>query len=155
MNTVTSESPMDAEAVRRILETIQKTTVDFREADMKRKLMDCQDIRTRGYQHQGNYIEGDKIWYQYKDASVWHGPASVICQRGNVVYVHYNGEERKIAPCRAKTCELRERDPEKKEEQKKEEDENKWHKWIEEGENNKIVKDNEIKEDKMVMTEDG
>ena len=79
MNTVASESPTDAEAVRRILETIQKTTVEFREAEMKGKLKDCQDVRTRSYQHQDNYIEGDKIWYQYKDGNAWHGPASVIC----------------------------------------------------------------------------
>ena len=49
MNTVASESSTDAEAVRRILETIQKTTMEFREAEMKTKLKDCQDIRTRSY----------------------------------------------------------------------------------------------------------
>ena len=114
MNTVASESPRDVESVRRIMETIQKTTMEFREAEMKTKLKECQDIRTRSYQHQGNYIEGDKIWYQYKDASPWHGPASVICQRGNAVYVHCNGEVRKVAACRAKLCELRERDLQKK-----------------------------------------
>ena len=32
MNNVASESPTDAESVRRILETIQKTTMEFREA---------------------------------------------------------------------------------------------------------------------------
>ena len=121
---------------------------------MKNKL-DCQDIKTRSYQHQGNYIEGDKIWYQYKDASAWHGPASVICQRGNAVYVHCNGEVRKVAACRAKPCELRERDPEKKEEQNKEEDENKWNRWIEEDGNKENDQENEINEDEMVMTEDG
>ena len=143
MNTVASESPTDAESVRRILETIQKTTMEFREAEMKTKLKDCQDIRTRSYQHQGNYIEGDKIWYQYKDASAWHGPALVICQRGNAVYVHCNGEVRKVAECRVKPCELRERDSEKKEEQEK--DENEWNKWIDEDEKNEIVEDNERK----------
>ena len=35
MNTVASESMTDAEAVRRIMETIQKTTMEFREAEMK------------------------------------------------------------------------------------------------------------------------
>ena len=35
MNTVSSESTTDAEAVRRIMETIQKTTMEFREAEMK------------------------------------------------------------------------------------------------------------------------
>ena len=85
-----------------------------------------------------------------------HGPVSVICQRGNAVYVHCNGEVRAIVmESRAKLCELREKDFEKKEEQKKEEDENKWNIWIEEDENKEIEKDNEIKEDEMVMAEDG
>ena len=43
----------------------------------------------------------------------------MICQRGNAVYVHCNGEVREVAACRAKPCELRERDSEKKKEQKK------------------------------------
>ena len=56
MNTVASESLTDAEAVRRIMETIQKTTAEFREAEMKKKLKDCQGIRVRSYQNQGDYI---------------------------------------------------------------------------------------------------
>ena len=61
MDTVASEIMTDAEAVRRIMETIQKTTTEFREAEMKTKLKDCQNIRVRSYQHQGNYVEGDKV----------------------------------------------------------------------------------------------
>ena len=38
-----------------------------------------------------------------------------------VFYLHCNGEVRKVAACRVKPCELRERDSEKKEEQKKDE----------------------------------
>ena len=53
----------------------------------------------------------------------WHGPASVICQRGNTVYVHANGEIRKLAACRVKPCELRERKSEEKEIQKEDKDE--------------------------------
>ena len=49
MQTVASESPTDAEAVRRVMETITKTTIEFREAEMKKKLKDCQEIRTRSY----------------------------------------------------------------------------------------------------------
>ena len=79
MNAVASESMTDAEAVRRIMEMIQKTTTEFREAEMKTKLKDCQNIRVRSFQHQEKYIEGDKIWFQYKDTLAWHDPASVIC----------------------------------------------------------------------------
>ena len=99
MNAVASESPTDAEAVRRILETIHKTTMEFREAEMKTKLKDCQDIRTRSYQHQGNYIEGDKILFQHKHRNAWHRLAVVICQRGNKVYVYCNGEVRIVVAC--------------------------------------------------------
>ena len=34
---------------------------------MKTKLNECQGIRNRSYQHQENYIESDKVLYQYKD----------------------------------------------------------------------------------------
>lgn len=47
MITVASESMTDAEAIRRIMETIQKTTTEFREAEMKMKLKECQNIRVR------------------------------------------------------------------------------------------------------------
>ena len=62
-----SESITDAEAVRKIMETIHKVTREFREAETKVKLRECQGIRTRSYQHQDNYIQGDKVWFQYKD----------------------------------------------------------------------------------------
>ena len=39
MNTVASGSMTDAEAVRRIMAIIQKTTTEFRETEMKMKLM--------------------------------------------------------------------------------------------------------------------
>ena len=57
-----SESATDAESVSRIIETIQKVTTEFREAEMKTKLKECEGIRTRSYQHKENYIEGDKVW---------------------------------------------------------------------------------------------
>ena len=80
--TVASESLTDAEAVRNIMETIRRTTMEFREIELKTKMSECLDIRTRSYQHQGLYLEGDKVWYQYKDTNAWHGPASVLCQKG-------------------------------------------------------------------------
>merc|ERR1712114_131168 len=106
----------------------------------------------------------DKVWYQFKDTVAWHGPASVICQRGNTVYVHANGEVKKLAACRVKPCELRERKSEKKEEQNKERDEDKWNRWIEEDgkmeeekgkTENEDEENEEIEEEDMVMTEDG
>ena len=35
-----------------------------------------------------------------------HGPASVLCQRGNTVWIHNNREIRKVAKCRTKPYEL-------------------------------------------------
>ena len=40
-----SKSVTDAEAVRRIMETIHKVTREFREAETKVKLKECQGIR--------------------------------------------------------------------------------------------------------------
>merc|ERR1711873_247772 len=56
-----SESLTDAEAVNNIMETRHKINKEFREAETKTKLKDCQGIRVRKYQHQRNYVAGDKI----------------------------------------------------------------------------------------------
>merc|ERR1711955_107833 len=74
-------------------------------------------IRVRSYQHQENYIAGDKVWYQYKDGNAWHGPGEVIYQKGNAVFIHSNGDVKKVAACKVMPYELKER----KEESKKEE----------------------------------
>merc|ERR1712029_1307083 len=58
-----SESLTDAEAVRKIMEMIHKVTKEFREAETKTKLKECQGVRVRNHQHQENYIAGDKVWY--------------------------------------------------------------------------------------------
>merc|ERR1712240_834030 len=104
-----SESLTDAEAVNRIMETIHKVTKEFREAETKVKLKDCQGIRVRSYQHQGNYIAGDKVWYQYKDGNACHGPAEVIYQKGNAIFIHSNGDVKKIAACKIKPYDFKER----------------------------------------------
>merc|ERR1712098_418274 len=104
-----SKSLTDAEAVSRIMETRLKVTQEFREAETKKKLKDCQKIPVRSYQHQGDYIAGDKIWFQHNEGNTWHGPAEVINQKGNSIFAYFNGEMRKVAMCRAKPYELIER----------------------------------------------
>merc|ERR1712112_811995 len=80
-----------------------------RETEMRNKLKDCQDIRTRSYQHIGKYTVGDKIWYQHKDGNAWLGPAEVIFQKGNSIFIYNNGDIKKVAMCRAKPYELQTR----------------------------------------------
>ena len=111
-----SESLTDAEAVNKIMETRYKITKEFREAETRKKLKDCQGIRVRNYQHQGKYITGDKIWFQHNDGNACYGPANVIYQKGNTIFAYYNGELRKIAMCKAKPYELIERTEGEKEE---------------------------------------
>ena len=129
-----SESITDAEAVRRIMETIHKVTREFREAETKVKLKECQGIRVRSYQHQDKYVSGDKVWFQYKDGNTWHGPGEVIYQKGNAVFIHSNGDVKKVAACKVKPYELKERKEESKEEKIEKPD---WNKWIEEDERSK------------------
>ena len=62
------------------------------------------------YQHQGPYMEGDKVWYQNKDGKSWCGPAVVHCQKGRSVWIYSMGEMRKVAVCKVKPYELVERD---------------------------------------------
>ena len=79
---VSIESMTDCEAVQRTMENLNKIVSEFCEADMKKKLKKCQGIRSQAYQHLGNYIEGDKVWYPPMNGNSWLGPAAVLCQRG-------------------------------------------------------------------------
>ena len=88
MGNVATKSMTDAEAVQRTMETLSKTISEFREAEMRRKLKDCQRVRVMSYQHQGPYLEGDKVWYQQHDGNAWYGSASVLCQRDNSVWIN-------------------------------------------------------------------
>ena len=90
------------------METIHKVTKEFREAETKTKLKDCQGIKVRSYQHQGNYNAGDKVWYQYKDGNAWYGPAEVIYHKGNTIFIHGNGDVKKVAACKVKPYDLKE-----------------------------------------------
>merc|ERR1712112_399306 len=102
-----TESLTDAEVVSRILGTMQKVMREFREVEMRKKLKECQEIRTRSYQHLEKYIIGDKIWYQHQNGNAWFGPAEVIFQKGNSIFIYNNGDIKKVAMCRAKPYELK------------------------------------------------
>merc|ERR1711867_5586 len=148
MGNAGSESLTDAEAVNKIMETIHKVTKEFREAETKVKLKDCQGIRVRSYQHQGNYIAGYKVWYQYKDGNAWHGPAEVIYQKGNAVYIHSNGDLKKVAACKIKPYELKERTEEKNDENR---DKERCPEIIEE--ENKVENDDKKEESEVEVEE--
>ena len=49
--------------MQKVMERILKTQAEFREAVMGMKLKDFHGLRVRQYQHQGQYIEGDKIGF--------------------------------------------------------------------------------------------
>merc|ERR1712101_44325 len=99
--------------VQRTMELLAQTTLEFREADMRKKLKECQGLRTPAYQHMRDYVEGDKIWYQPLNGSSWLGPASVLCQRGQSVWIHTNGNIKKVAACKVKPYALLEMDSQK------------------------------------------
>merc|ERR1712098_830569 len=130
------------------METIHKVTKEFKEAEAKVKLKECQGVRVRSYQHQENYITGEKVWYQYKDGNAWHGPGEVIYQKGNAVFIHSNGDVKKVAVCKVKPYELKERTKKKKEEKR---DEERCPEIIEE--ENKVENDDK-KEEKEVEVEE-
>ena len=69
---------------------------------MRKKIKDCQNLRVRNYQHRKKYVEGDKVWYQPLNGNAWMGPALVVTQRGQSVYLHTHGDLKKIAACRVK-----------------------------------------------------
>merc|ERR1712101_64938 len=138
-----SESLTDAEAVNRIMETRNKITQEFREAETWKKLKDCQKIPVRNYQHQGNYIAGDKIWFEHNEGNAWHGPADVVHQKGNILFAYYNGEMRKVAMCRAKPYELIERTEEEKDKNDEQEETPEIIEEESEAENDEKIEDSE------------
>ena len=77
---------------------------------MRRKLKECQGIRTQGYQHIGHYVEGDRVWYQPMNGNSQLGPTAVLCQRGQSVWLHTNGDIKKAAACKVKPYELIDRE---------------------------------------------
>ena len=98
-----TESMTDSEAIQRTMETLNRITSEFREADMRRKLKECQEISTQAYQHIGDYVEGDKVWYQLMNGNSWLGPAAVLCQLGQNVWLHTSGDIKKAAACKVKS----------------------------------------------------
>ena len=54
-------------------------------------------------------MEGDKVWYQPLSGNAWFGPAVVLCQHVQSMWLHSNGDIRKVASCRVKPYELLDR----------------------------------------------
>ena len=77
---------------------------------MRPKLQDCQNFRTQSYNHTGGFIEGDKVWFQPMNGTLWLGPAAVLCQRGQSVWLHTHGDVKKVAACRVKPFQLVDRE---------------------------------------------
>ena len=73
---------------------------------MRQKLQDCQKFRTSSYNHTGGFVEGDKVWFQPLNGTSWLGPAAVVCQRGQSVWLHTHGDLKKVAACQVKQFEL-------------------------------------------------
>ena len=86
MGSVAKESVLGMEAVQKVMERLLKTQEEFRKAEVRAKLNDCQKVRVRGYQHLDKYLKGDKVWYQYQDSNVWLGPEEVSYHRNNKVW---------------------------------------------------------------------
>ena len=92
------------------MENFTKITAEFCEANMRRKLKECQGIRVQSYQHLDEYIEGDLVWYQPLNGNSWLGPAVVLAQRGQSVWVHTIGDIKKVVTCRVKLFQLVDRE---------------------------------------------
>ena len=129
------------------METSSKITQEFREAETRKKLKDCQKIPIRNYQHQRNYIYGDKIWFQHNEGNAWHGPAEVVFQKGNTIFAYFNGDMRKIAMFRAKPYELMERIEEEKKKNDNQEETPEMIEEESETENDEKIEDSETEKE--------
>ena len=75
-----TESMMDCEAVQQTMERLTNTVSKFCEAEIQKKLRECQGLRIQQYQHFGRYIEGDRVLYHPMQGNSWIGLAGVLCQ---------------------------------------------------------------------------
>ena len=112
MRNEATESVSDMEAVQRVMERLLKTQTEFREAEMRMKIKDCQGVRVKSNQHRGQYLEGDKVWYQHENSKAWLVPADVFHHKGNSVWLYISGNMLKVAICRIKPYELIQREGE-------------------------------------------
>ena len=110
---VASESMTDCEAVQQTLENLNRIFSDFREADTRKKLKECQGIRVQAYQHLGGFVEGDRVWYEPMTRNPWLGPAAMLCQRGQSMWLHTNGDIKKVVTCKVKPYQLVSREGDK------------------------------------------
>ena len=61
---VATKSITDSVVVRRTIENLVKITSEFGKSDMRKKLKECKNVCVQEYNHRGNYIEGDEVWFQ-------------------------------------------------------------------------------------------
>ena len=47
--------------MQNVMERILKTQAEFRDAEMRIEIKDCQGVRVRNYQDRGQYLEGDEV----------------------------------------------------------------------------------------------
>ena len=59
-----TESMTECEAMQQTMERLSWTVSEFHEAEMQRKLRECQGLQIQQYKHFGGYVEGDRVWYQ-------------------------------------------------------------------------------------------
>ena len=77
---------------------------EFFKDDTRWKLKECQGIQVQLYQHLGGFVEGDRFWYQPINGNYWLGPAAVLCQLGQYVWIHVNRDMKKVPKSNVKLC---------------------------------------------------
>ena len=55
-------------------------------------------------------MKGDKVWFQPLNRNSWLGPAAVLCQIGQSIWLLTHGDVKKVAACRVKPFQLVDRE---------------------------------------------
>ena len=56
--------------------------------------------------HRGQYLKGDRVWYQHQESNAWLGPVKVLHHREYKAWIYKGGNLIKVAACRVKPYEL-------------------------------------------------
>ena len=100
----------------------------------------------RDYQYSDEYVEGNKVYYQYQDLNAWLGPAEVVYHRDNKVWLYNNRNLQKVAECKVKPYELVPREGEKNKEDDKTSEESIEIEYSDEKKGRDLEKENDMEE---------
>ena len=101
MGDMSTEGIPRSDSVRQLMEDHFRVQAEYRKAEMRRKLAECQSAAVREYKKREPYQPGDKIYYMINDTKNW-AKGEVAFHKHGTVHVYAMGQLIKVAENRVK-----------------------------------------------------